>query len=82
MTITEQVRGFILAELNFAGASTDLTDDYQLLANAVLDSMGIVQVVDFLEASFDIEIDDEDLVPDHFGSVGSIAEFVESKQAA
>lgn len=82
MTTHDQVRKFIVAELNFPGAESELTDDYPLLAKEVLDSMGIVQVVDYLEATFGIEVDDEDLVPDHFSTIDGIAGLVATKQAA
>ena len=44
--------------------------------------MGIFQVVSFLEAEYGIEIDDEDLVPDNFGTIEGIARLVESKQGS
>jgi acyl carrier protein len=44
--------------------------------------MGIFQVVSFLESEFGIEVGDEDLVPDNFGTIDLIAALVESKQGS
>ena len=75
-----KVRTFIVDELGFVGPAEDLVVDYPLLAREVLDSMGIFQLVAFLEHDFGILIDDEDLVPENFESIGSIARFVGAKQ--
>jgi acyl carrier protein len=82
MSAQDSVRDFIVSELRFRGQAKDLKGDYPLLENDVLDSMGIFQVVSFLESEFGIEVDDEDLVPDNFGTIDDIARLVESKQGS
>ena len=82
MTTKDDVRAFILDELVFAGSSDDLTDDYPLLERAVLDSNGLMQLVTFLEEHCSILIDDEDLVPDNFGTIEDISAFVDAKRVS
>jgi acyl carrier protein len=82
MTTQDRVRSFIIDELRFRGSAKDLKNDYPLLEKEVLDSMGIFSVVSFLESEFGIEVDDEDLVPDNFGTIDLIANLVESKQGS
>jgi acyl carrier protein len=82
MSTQDRVRSFIIDELRFRGSAKDLTNDLPLLEKEILDSMGIFQVVAFLESEFGIEIDDEDLVPDNFGTIDGIARLVESKQGS
>jgi acyl carrier protein len=82
MSTQDRVRSFIIDELRFRGSAKDLKNDYPLLEKEVLDSMGIFQVVSFLESEFGIEVGDEDLVPDNFGTIDLIAALVESKQAS
>jgi len=57
----------------------DLTDSDNLLETGVVDSLGILEVVTFLESEFKLEVSDEDLVPENFQSIISIAAFVRSK---
>ncbi|GAA1935245.1 acyl carrier protein [Nocardioides hwasunensis] len=45
-----------------------------------LDSLGVVELTVALEGRFDIQIDDEDITGDVFETVGSLADFVASKQ--
>jgi acyl carrier protein len=81
MTTRDEVRTFVLTELKFPGPSDELTDDYPLLERAVLDSNGLVQMVAFLEDRCAVVIDDEDLVPENFGTIASITALVEAKRA-
>ena len=82
MSTQDRVRTFIIDELRFRGSAKELKNDLPLLEKEILDSMGIFQVVAFLESEFGIEIDDEDLVPDNFGTIDGIARLVESKQGS
>ena len=76
--IENSIRQFITEELNTDGSN--LSDDYPLLERNVLDSLGLFQLVAFLEDRFGVEIADEDLVPSHFGTVRSIARLVDEKR--
>jgi acyl carrier protein len=79
--IEERIRRYIIEKLGFDGPIETLTDEYPLIKNRVLDSMAIFQLVTFLEAEYDIQIDDEELVPEHFGTLTSIARLINQKRA-
>jgi acyl carrier protein len=79
MMVRDGVRRFIVDELNFEDRDV-LTDDYPLIENQVIDSLGIFQIVTWLESEFGIAISDEELVPTNFGTIGGIARLVESKR--
>jgi len=81
MSLQDSLRKYIVAELRFPGNESDLTGDLPLLEREILDSMGILQVVTYLEEAHGIEIDDEDLVAENFATIDDIARLVESKQA-
>jgi acyl carrier protein len=78
--VRDRLRSFIVEELRYEGDPKDLTDDYPLLEKGVIDSAGIFQVVAFVETEFGVEIADEELVPEHFGTLGGIGRLVESKR--
>jgi acyl carrier protein len=63
------------------GLQEALTDDYPLLDRQVLDSLGLFQLVAFLESEYGIEIDDEELVPANFGSIKDVSHLVETKRS-
>lgn len=82
MDVMEKVRSFILEELRWPGQPQLLTPEYPLIANRVVDSMGIFRIVTMLEQEFAIEVDDEDLVPANFGTLAAIEGLVASKRAS
>jgi acyl carrier protein len=58
----------------------DLGDDISLLEAGMIDSLGILDLVTFVHTTFGIRIDDDDLSPDNFGSIGALVRFVEGKR--
>lgn len=80
MEIEDSIRDMIVKELRWAGPTADLTNSYGLLDNGVIDSQGIFQLVGLLEERYDIEIDDEDLVPENFETIGDVASLVRAKR--
>jgi acyl carrier protein len=54
--------------------------DTHLLERGILDSLGILDVVAFIESTFDLVIDDEELVPQNFQTLSAMSEFVRNKQ--
>ncbi|WP_143302380.1 acyl carrier protein [Candidatus Entotheonella palauensis] len=50
--------------------------------HAILDSLGFVQLILFLEQTFDMAIDRKDLSRDNFDGMAKIISYVSSHQAA
>jgi len=80
MSIEDEVRGFITTELGWAGSPSDLTPDYDLLGNDVIDSIAIFQLVSFIEERYSIEVADEALVPDNFQTLAAISNLVNTSE--
>ncbi len=78
----EVLRDFILHELHWDGRSDQLTRDYPLIENHVVDSLGLFMLVSFVEDQFGIKVLDEDLVPENFGTIDAITRLIEKKRAA
>ncbi len=51
--------------------------DQKLLAGRILDSLGLQQLVTFIEAEYGLAIGDDDLLPENFESIRTIAALVE-----
>ena len=73
---SDSIREFLVER--FPRART-MDDEASLLTSGVLDSLGILDVVAYLEKQFHVVLDDDDLVPENFESVKSIARFVLGK---
>jgi acyl carrier protein len=77
----EQIKDLMASNLHWSGSWSEVDVDYPLLENQVVDSLGMVTLISLLEDEFDVEIDDRDVVPTNFASIGRIAAFVESKRS-
>ncbi len=77
--IMDRIRTFIQQHFPLA-RSRELATTEPLLENGVLDSLGILDVVAYLEAEFHITVADEDLLPEHFQTLDDLAAFVERKR--
>ena len=80
MTPDDTLRGFIVNELHWKGNREQLTPDYQLIENHVLDSLGLFTLVAFVEEQFGVEVRDEELVPENFGTIGAITKLIQAKR--
>lgn len=79
-TTAETIEGFLVEELAAAEAGAGLDHDEDLLAAELIDSLGIQELVVFLERTYAIKVQDDDLLADNFRSVNAIVQFVEGKR--
>jgi acyl carrier protein len=75
-TVTRQIRKFLVERFPQA---RHLSNDDALLDKGVVDSLGILEIVAFLEQAFHMTVADEELLPENFQSVERLATFVQSK---
>ena len=76
----QQIRDFILKEFMFENPQAELTDDQPLLADGIIDSLGIFTLIAFIEKDFGLKIAPEDVILDNFQSVNAIANLIRSRQ--
>ncbi|MGB0909846.1 MAG: acyl carrier protein [Nitrospirales bacterium] len=76
----ERIRKFIIEHIPKA-RQLEIQDDEQLLENGLLDSLGILDVVTYLEEEFGISVSDEELTPDNFQSIQTMSGYVQEKKS-
>ena len=77
----ERIQQFITEQFPLA-RKRDVRPHDPLLEGGILDSMGVLEVVKFLEEEFDIAVDDDELSPENFHSIENLARFVSQKRDA
>jgi D-alanine--poly(phosphoribitol) ligase subunit 2 len=82
MDDTTKIKQFIVEEFMPDVPVEELDADYDLLTGGVVDSLGLLTVVAWLESEFDIAVDDAALGPESFRTVNAIKEFVDQSRAA
>jgi acyl carrier protein len=73
-----KIKAFLAAQFPM---TKNIGYDEPLLKNGLIDSLGILDVVTFIEKEFGFTVADEDMLPENFGSVDRVASFVRSKTA-
>lgn len=66
---------------NFIMGRSDvvLDPEVSLIESGVMDSTGVLELVEFLEATYGIKIEDEELVPENLETIGNIVGFLRTK---
>jgi acyl carrier protein len=78
-TIEDRVRDFVLKQFPLA-RKNGLKPCERWLESGLIDSLGILDLVRFLEEEFKVQVTDEELLPDNFQSLDAVAAFVRTKQ--
>ena len=78
MSNLETVREFVVENFLF-GDGELLKEDTSFLGQGIIDSTGILELVMFLEETYNMKIKDDELVPENLDNLGNIARFLERK---
>jgi len=79
MTISENIEKVLLTEIAVGLEKKSLDPDEDLLEQSIIDSLGLMKLIDFMEKTFGIKILDEQIVPENFQSLNSMVKLVEQQ---
>lgn len=79
MKVEDEVRTFV--ETNFYVGDRKLGAGESLLDTGVMDSTGVLELIAFLEDTYGIRVEDEEVVPENLDSIARAAAFVRRKRA-
>jgi acyl carrier protein len=80
--INASVRRFIGENFLFREDVQSIRDDDSFMDAGIIDSTGVLELVFFLEATYGIEVGDEEIVPENIDSIGAIVRYVQGKLSA
>ena len=81
MNYVSKVKEFMSENFLF-GENDKIKEDSSFLESGLIDSTGILELVAFLEETYDITIEDEELIPENLDNLNNIAQFLERKLKA
>jgi len=81
MELTDQIRRFILENFIVDGDG-NLENGVSLLEEGIIDSTGVLELVAFIEETYHIKVQDEELIPENLDSVNNICRFIQNKSCA
>jgi len=82
MTATDlanSLRQFISENFLF-GVPTEFSDDDSLLDRGIVDSTGVLELIMYLETTYEITVEDDELVPVNLDSIANLAQFISRKR--
>ncbi|ABQ26533.1 phosphopantetheine-binding protein [Geotalea uraniireducens] len=79
MRILEELEKVLLAEIAVGLGKTSLEPDEDLLEQGIIDSLGLMKLIAFMEKTFDIKIIDEEIIPENFQCLNSMVKLVEQQ---
>jgi len=78
-SVEERIRVYIAENILFSSNGYPHADEASFLEEGIVDSMGIMELVMFVEEQFGITVEDEELVPDNFDSVRRLSAYIRAK---
>lgn len=80
--IEQEVRQFLKDNFPLSADGVDLGGDDSLIEVGVIDSTGVLELIGFIEERYQVEIADEEVLPENLDSIANIIRFVGEKTAA
>lgn len=79
MDIENLIRDFIARNLLFSDSGYGYPDEASFLEEGIVDSIGVLELVGFIEETFGVVVEDREIVPHNFDSVTRLAEYIRRK---
>jgi len=80
--IAARIREFIAREVLFTPGAFPYDDETSFLDEGIIDSLGVMELVEFVQKEFQLLVDQDDILPENFGSVASLTAYVARRQTA
>ena len=80
MSVESKLRGHILENFLFTDDDAALANSESFMDKGIVDSMGIMEVILFLEEEFGLTVADDEMVPENLDSIDNLVGFVRRKR--
>jgi acyl carrier protein len=81
MSIEDQIKQYVAENFLFSDDGYTLPDEASFLEEGIVDSTGVLELILFVEETYGITVDNEDVLPENFDSVSQLSAFIRSKLA-
>lgn len=73
-------RAFVMENFLYTHPDAVLSPDEPLLAAGIIDSMGVIEMVDWISSTWGIYVEDHEITEENLGTLAAIASYVRGKQ--
>ena len=75
-TVIDSIRKYINENFLFGDEAEEIKIDDSFMENGIIDSTGILELIEFVEQSFNITVEDDELIPENLDSLGNLSRFI------
>ena len=79
MQIPETIRKFLIQELPSKSTLEKLDETAALLESGILDSLGIMKLLSFIETTYSVSLSDSDITPENFENISAITSLIQKR---
>lgn len=80
-TVEQEIRTFLVENFSLGRDITHLPGSRSLTERGIIDSVGIVEVLTFLETRYEIQINDDETIPENIDTIDNMVRFIDMKRA-
>jgi len=80
--IQDTIIEFIKENFIMGRSDTKIDPEVSLIESGIMDSTGVLELVEFLESTYEITIEDEELIPENLETVNNIINFLKTKDVS
>jgi acyl carrier protein len=81
MELEKHIRKYVTENLLYVDEDFKYDNDTSFINEGLIDSMGVMELVTFVQSEFDITVEQQEVTPDNFDSVNKLVAFIRRKQA-
>ncbi len=81
INLESSIKDFIIKNFLLNSASMGFSNTDSFMEKGIIDSTGILELVNFIQQSFQIEVKDDELIPENLDSIQNICSYIKRKQA-
>ena len=79
ISVKDVLRKFITENFLASAGLDTFDDDDSFMEKGIVDSTGVLELLEFVEEQFDIRVEDEEVIPDNLDSLNKLTSFVNRK---
>jgi acyl carrier protein len=80
MDFAKRISKYVSENLLYVDEGFEYDYDTSFIGEGLIDSMGVMELLSYVQSEFDIRVDQQEVTPDNFDSINKLAAFVERKQ--
>ena len=80
MELVQQIGKYVSNNLLYVDDGFEYDNDTSFIGEGLIDSMGVMELLSYVQSEFDITVDPNEVTPDNFDSVNKLAAFIRRKQ--